>query len=122
MRLADVNLARSVFPRAIETLREVLRLEPDEGEALYKLGVALLALGERDAARQAWSRLVEHGASTDTRADYVEKARRALNRLPVARRPNRGILINPPPAPPAGIDIQAFLMMNRRKTGAAFLN
>ena len=122
MRLADVCLARSAYPRAIEALRDVLRLEPYKGEALYKLGVASLVLGERDAARQAWSQLVEHGAPAGTRTDYVEKARRALNRLPVARRPNRGILVNPPPAPAAGIDVQAFLMMTRRKTGAAFLN
>src|SRR5690606_37894165 len=62
MRLADVCLARSAYPRAIEALRDVLRLEPYKGEALYKLGVASLVLGEREAARQAWSQLVEHSA------------------------------------------------------------
>lgn len=125
MRLADIHLARSAYPDAIDCLRDVLRREPRRGEALYKLGVASLAIGKRDAAKEAWTRLVEDGASAETRTDYVEKAKRALGRLPVAKRPNRSILLNTPPVSPAmgrgAVDVQPLPMLKRLKSGTASL-
>lgn len=125
MRLADVYLARSAYPEAIDSLREVLRREPERSEALYKLGVASLAIGQRDAAAKAWSQVVEHGASDETKTDYVEKAERALGRLPVAKRPNRSIMLNKLPVASStdkgAIDTQPLPMLKRLKSGTASL-
>jgi predicted Zn-dependent protease len=47
------------WSEAAEALRNVIRLSPDYTAAYQMLGTALINLGDRDGARQAWSQGIE---------------------------------------------------------------
>jgi predicted Zn-dependent protease len=49
---------------AAEALQNVVRLNPDYTAAYQMLGTALLNLGDRDGARQAWSQGLEAAGRT----------------------------------------------------------
>src|SRR5713226_6884976 len=52
------------WSEAAEALQNVIRLNPDYTAAYQMLGTALINLGDRDGARQAWSQGLEAAGRT----------------------------------------------------------
>lgn len=75
--LGEIHLARGEAAAAVTALRHVVELGTDEGGVHYRLGLALLAAGDRDAAREALERALAGKPFAEAAAARVELARLA---------------------------------------------
>ena len=62
--LASEYMKLERWSEAVETLRQVVRLNPDYTAAYQMLGSALLSQGEREEARRAWTDGIETATRT----------------------------------------------------------
>ena len=74
--LGDLRMARGEIRRAIESYRELVRLEPRSGRGHLALGSALVAIGDRNAAIPHLRR-----AAPDRDAELRRRAMELLNQL-----------------------------------------
>lgn len=78
---ADVALETDRPEEAVETLRRLAALDPQDAEAAYRLGVALEAVGDVAAALPYLRQAVEFDPTNPKYADAVPEAERQLTEL-----------------------------------------
>ena len=65
LKLADMTLSLGNYLEAIEACQEVLRTEPNEGQALLLLGQAFSELGQEDEADRWFEKLLEQNPALE---------------------------------------------------------
>lgn len=80
-RLGDLLIATRRFDEAAETYADICCVSPENTEARYKQGVALLADGEREKAAAAFSIAADNKSGLPEYAYHADKAKKALARL-----------------------------------------
>lgn len=58
-RLANLQMQQKMHPQAIETLEMILKIVPDDWDALKKLGRCKFILGDKEEALRVWRRPLE---------------------------------------------------------------
>lgn len=81
LRLGETQLALKRYNDAVWTFRAVLGRKPYHREALYKCGIALVAVGNRVEAMEVFSTLQSWHSDDPVHLAYAEKARLAFGRI-----------------------------------------